>query len=51
MNTTELLNRLHQHRTWVNGNLLNAAAGLTDGQLQSPFQIGQGSIWKSLVHL
>ena len=51
MNTTELLNRLHQHRTWVNGNLLNAASTLADGQLHSLFQIGQGSIWKSLVHL
>ena len=51
MNPTELLNRLHQHRTWVNSNLLNAAVTLTDTQLQAPFQIGQGSIWKSLVHL
>ncbi len=49
MNTTEMLNRLHQHQTWVNGNLLNAAVSLTDEQLPSPFQIGQGSIWKSLV--
>ncbi len=51
MNTTELLTRLHQHRAWVNGNLLIAAASLTDEQLRSPFQIGQGSIWKSLTHL
>ena len=51
MNAVELLRRLHQHRAWVNGNLLTAAAGLTDEQLRSPFQIGQGSIWKSLLHL
>src|SRR5438132_6714136 len=51
MNAVELLKRLHQHRSWVNGNLLTAAASLTDEQLRSPFQIGQGSIWKSLVHL
>ncbi len=51
MNAIELLQRLHQHRAWVNGNLLNAAASLDDRQLRSPFQIGQGSIWKSLVHL
>jgi uncharacterized damage-inducible protein DinB len=51
MNAVELIQRLHRHRAWVNGNLLTAAADLSDGQLQSPFAIGQGSIWKSLVHL
>ena len=51
MNAVELLNRLHQHRAWVNGNLLAAAANLSDEQLRSPFPIGQGSVWKSLVHL
>ncbi len=51
MNAVELIQRLHQHRAWVNCNLLTAAAGLSDGQLHSPFAIGQGSIWKSLVHL
>jgi hypothetical protein len=35
----------------VNGNLLTTAASLSEEQLRSPFQIGQGSIWKSLVHL
>lgn len=51
MNSVDLLKRLHQHRAWVNGNLLIAAVQLTDEQLRSPFQIGQGSIWKSLLHL
>jgi uncharacterized damage-inducible protein DinB len=51
MNAVELLRRLHQHRAWVNGNLLTAAAALSDGQLQAPFPIGQGSVWKSLLHL
>jgi uncharacterized damage-inducible protein DinB len=51
MNAVELLQRLHQHRTWVNSNLLAAAAALSDEQLRSAFQIGQGSIWKSLLHL
>ncbi len=45
------IRRLHQHRTWVNHNLLDAAVALTDEQLRSPFKIGQGSIWKSLTHL
>ncbi len=51
MDAIDLLKRLHQHRAWVNGNLLTAAGGLTDEQLKSAFQIGQGSIWKSLLHL
>ncbi len=51
MNAVEILQRLHQHRAWVNGNLLSAAATLSDEQLRSGFQIGQGSVWKSLVHL
>lgn len=51
MNAVDLVHRLHQHRAWVNGNLLTTAACLSDGQLRSPFQICQGSIWKSLVHL
>ena len=51
MNAVDLLKRLHQHRAWVNGNLLTAAAQLSEEQLRSPFQIGQGSIWNSLTHL
>ena len=51
MTALDLIRRLHQHRAWVNGNLLTAAAQLTDEQLRMPFQIGQGSIWKSLLHL
>ncbi|QDU29555.1 DinB superfamily protein [Anatilimnocola aggregata] len=46
-----LIQRLHQHRAWVNENLLAAASPLTDEQLRHEFQIGQGSIWKSLLHL
>src|SRR6516165_8964051 len=51
MNAVELLKRLHQHRAWVNDNLLIAAAQLSEEKLRSPFPIGQGSIWMSLVHL
>ena len=51
MNAVELLQRLHRHRACVNGDLLTAAATLSDGQLRSPFRIGQGSIRKSLLHL
>ena len=51
MNAVELLERLHRHRAWVNRNLLTAAATRSDDQLRSAFPIGQGSVWKSLLHL
>lgn len=51
MNSVQLIQRLHQHRAWVNYNLLNAADQLSEDRLMSPFAIGQGSIWKSLLHL
>ena len=51
MNAVDPFQRLHQHRAWVNGKLLTTAGSLSDEQLRLPFQIGQGSIWKSLVHL
>ena len=51
MNAVDLIKRLHYHRSWVNSNLLTAVVPLSDEQLRSPFQIGQGSIWKSLLHL
>jgi len=51
MDAVNLIQRLYQHRAWVNGNLMTAIQDLSVEQLHSPFQIGQGSIWKSLVHL
>ena len=51
MDAVNVIRRLHQHRAWVNGNLLDAAAQLSDEQSRVAYPIGQGSIWKSLVHL
>lgn len=51
MNALDVITRLHQHRTWVNANVLSAAATLSADQLRTPYPIGQGSIWKSLMHL
>jgi uncharacterized damage-inducible protein DinB len=51
MDSVQLIRRLHQHRAWANRNLLAAAGELRDEGLRQLFQIGQGSIWKSLVHL
>jgi uncharacterized damage-inducible protein DinB len=45
------IQRLHQHRAWANENLVVAAEGLSEEQLKQEFAIGQGSVWKSLVHL
>ncbi len=46
-----LIQRLHQHRAWVNRNLVATASRLSDEQLRQSFKIGQGSIWKSLLHM
>ena len=51
MKPETLIQRLHQHRQWVNRKLLAAASALSDEQLRQSFPIGQGSIWQSLVHL
>ncbi len=51
MDSVQVIQRLRQHRAWVNRNLLEAATLLSDEQLSTQFPIGQGSIWKSLVHL
>jgi uncharacterized damage-inducible protein DinB len=51
MNAITVVRRLHQHRSWANHRLLDAAESLSDEQLQQSFSIGQGSIWKTLLHL
>ena len=51
MNGVILVQRLHQHRAWVNGNLLQVAEKLGSEELRREFAIGQGSVWKSLLHL
>jgi uncharacterized damage-inducible protein DinB len=51
MEAITILRRLHQYRTWCNRQLLHACRPLSAEQLHAPFEIGQGSVWKSLVHL
>lgn len=51
MTAIELVLRLQQHRMWVNANLMTVAASLSDQQRRALHAIGQGSIWKSLMHL
>jgi uncharacterized damage-inducible protein DinB len=46
-----ILHRLHQHRASANEKLVEAAATLSTDQLRQPFDIGQGSVWQSLLHM
>jgi len=46
-----LISRLHEHRRWVNERLLESVQTLSEEQRRAEFSIGQGSIWKSLLHL
>jgi uncharacterized damage-inducible protein DinB len=51
MDAVALIRRLHQHRAWVNEKVLASAARLDDAQLRRTYLIGQGSVWKTLLHL
>ena len=51
MDAVELVQRLHEHRVHVNRILLEVAGQLAPSQLHEGFRIGQGSVWKSLLHL
>ncbi len=51
MDAVGLVQRLHEHRMFVNQTLLDVAQHLAFAQLHESFPIGQGSVWKSLLHL
>lgn len=51
MHATDLIRRLHEHRCWVNQQLLRVAESLSEEQLHRRFEIGQGTIWLTLAHL
>lgn len=51
MDAVVLIRRLHEHRSHVNRLLLDAASSLSDEDLRRPFDIGQGSLWRTLTHL
>jgi len=51
MSSVELIRRLHQHRVWTNGQLLATATQLSSGRIHDSFDIGQGSLWKTLTHM
>jgi uncharacterized damage-inducible protein DinB len=51
MHAVDVVRRLQSYRAWVNRQLLTSARALTAEELRRPFEIGQGSVWSSLVHL
>jgi uncharacterized damage-inducible protein DinB len=51
MNAVDAIRRLHEHRAWVNRKLVASAERLPGESLRQSLDIGQGSIWKSLLHL
>ena len=51
MNAILIIRRLHQHRAWVNQQLLQAAESIPQDQLHQAFEMGQGTLWKSFTHL
>ena len=51
MDAMALIHCLHEHRAAVNTQLREAATKLSEQSLRQSFDIGQGSIWKSLLHL
>ena len=51
MDAAEVIRRMHAHRAWANRKLLVACDLLSDEQLRQPLTIGQGSLWRSLLHL
>jgi uncharacterized damage-inducible protein DinB len=42
---------LLRYSEWANGEILSAAAGRTDEQLDRPFEMGMGTLRRTLVHI
>ena len=40
-----------RYSEWANGQLVHASAGLEDGQLDQSFDIGRGTLRKTLLHI
>jgi uncharacterized damage-inducible protein DinB len=51
MSSLSVIRRLHEHRMWSNAKLLAAAEALPAADLQKQLPIGQGTLWRSLMHL
>jgi len=51
LDAVTLIRRLHEHRLHVNRLLLDAVSALGDEDLRRTYDIGQGSVWRTLLHL
>lgn len=51
MPSLDVVRRLHEHRMWVNKKLLEAVEALPPAALRTPHSIGQGNLWRSLMHM
>jgi uncharacterized damage-inducible protein DinB len=51
MSNLDVIRRLHQHRMWANARLLGAAEAVSNEDLRKQHPIGQGTLWRSLVHM
>lgn len=47
----DLLDRMLGHDQWTTARYLELSEGLTDGQLDQPFDIGQGNLRATLEHM
>lgn len=51
MHDLERFNAFLRYSEWANGQLVHASAGLTNEKLDEPFDMGRGSLRKTLLHL
>ena len=51
MSSLAVVQRLHEHRMWVNHKLLDAVEALPPATLRAQHAIGQGNLWRSLMHM
>lgn len=51
MTALDVIRRLHEHRMWSNARLLSAAESVPTDDLRKKLAIGQGTLWRSLVHM
>ena len=47
----DVLNEFLRYNDWANDALLDAAHGLDDTRLDQPFEIGMGSLRRTLIHI
>ncbi len=51
MTQLEMVRELFRYDDWANDRVLQAAAPLTDEQMDRPFEMGRGSLRRTLMHI